>query len=148
MSHARWHRGLPTSAEWEFAARGPKSFRFPWGNQLPTDELARASYPKRVWGTAEVGSRPKGASPFGALDMGGNVCEWVQDWGEYPHPTSPITDPTGPEHGKEKCNKAFGWGGGLVGMMHLGETLALALDFSSDNTGFRCAANTGAHPKP
>ncbi|MCA9681585.1 MAG: SUMF1/EgtB/PvdO family nonheme iron enzyme [Myxococcales bacterium] len=74
---------LPASDEWEKAARGPEGRRWPWGDAMPTCALANFSEPERGPGcgtglTAEVGSRPDNASVYGALDMAGNVAEWVR----------------------------------------------------------------------
>jgi formylglycine-generating enzyme required for sulfatase activity len=74
---------LPTEVEWEVAARGGQPGEFPWGAAMPTDdgpplcnlEGTRDGFPF----TAPVGSFPAGASPFGCLDMAGNVFEWTSD---------------------------------------------------------------------
>jgi len=71
-------RRLPTEAEWEKAARGTDGRSYPWGNEFPTARLA--NYAHDVGATTEVGEYPNGASPYGALDMAGNVWEWVNDW--------------------------------------------------------------------
>nr|MBN1229311.1 formylglycine-generating enzyme family protein [Anaerolineae bacterium] len=71
---------LPTEAEWEYAARGPDSLIFTWGNEFVTENVAFLAD-----GTWDVGSRPGGISWIGAYDMGGNVWEWVSDWyNSYP----------------------------------------------------------------
>jgi formylglycine-generating enzyme required for sulfatase activity len=63
-------RRLPSSDEWEYAARGTDQRMYPWGNTVPSPTF---SLPR------EVGTDPRDVSPFGVTDMGGNIGEWVAD---------------------------------------------------------------------
>jgi len=137
---------LPTEAEWERAARGalPSLNIFPWGDAWPT--CALANFAGCLGDTDRVGARPAGQSPVGAVDMAGNVWEWVSDWYDVDYyREAPATDPVGPNAGTLRVMRGGCWQSG-VSSLRVSCRKAELPQAWADNVGFRCAYDVGGAP--
>lgn len=140
---------LPTEAEWEKAARGPRGNLFPWGTAAPDKQRAMFGqhHVHEIPILASVDSHKEGESPYGLRHMAGNVAEWAQDWFGFDYYAyMPERNPPGPPSGRYKTLRGGSWKSKPI-MLRTATRSGSPPDQRSATVGFRCAkSSTSTHP--
>jgi formylglycine-generating enzyme required for sulfatase activity len=160
-AYCSWvERRLPTEAEWEKAASwnelAGEKYVYPWGYDFDETRLnfcdkncgyafADKSLDDGYAETSPVGSFPEGASPYGVLDLSGNVIEWAADWyaADY-YQSSPPSNPLGPGSGQTRVMRGGAW---AINRYYVSSAQRWAWNpsFQHRALGFRCALGTSSN---
>jgi formylglycine-generating enzyme required for sulfatase activity len=134
---ADWQkRRLLTEAEGEYAARGPEGLKYPWGNKL---DLSRVTF--NTDRTSPVDAHPDGASPFGVMDLSGNVWEWRGDDWYGAYDPKDLIDPKGPKTGTSRVLRGGSWNSNDSDYLRGANRINDRPEGHYDDVGFRVAGD-------